>query len=87
MKLRSASLLRTCRMEKRYTQRDLGHLSRCSHTTIHLLETGRLTTVKPKTAALIARHLGVPSEVLFEPRQQSVGSSMPTASSDGGRAA
>lgn len=85
MKVRNGSVVKTCRLEKRWTQRDLSALCRCSQTTIYLIETGKLVNIKPELAVKIARQLGVPMEVLFEAKEASSRSGLTTDPRDTGR--
>lgn len=69
MKLRDPLALRRWRKRAGYTQSELGALCKCSQTTIHLLESGKLLAITEDLALTIARRLGVPWEDLFEARE------------------
>lgn len=60
------------RKRKKLTQRQLAYLTRCSHTTIYLLETGRMKTLSEDLALAIAERLEVDVEDLFEERTATV---------------
>ena len=69
MRVREAAALRRRRERLGLTQRELAFLARpCSQTTIHLLETHKMTTLTEELAMRIARRLDLPLEALFEDR-------------------
>jgi transcriptional regulator with XRE-family HTH domain len=69
MRVRKGAALRRRRERLGLTQRELAFLARpCSQTTIHLLETSKMTTLTEGLAQRIARRLDVPLEDLFEDR-------------------
>jgi putative transcriptional regulator len=69
MRVREGAALRRRRERLGLTQRELAFLARpCSQTTIHLLETRKMTTLTEELAMRIARRLDVPLEALFEDR-------------------
>jgi transcriptional regulator with XRE-family HTH domain len=69
MRVREGAALRRRRERLGLTQRELAFLARpCSQTTIHLLETRKMTTLTEGLALRIARRLDVPLEDLFEDR-------------------
>lgn len=65
------------RKRKNLTQRKLAalasvwHAKGCSHTTIHLLETGKMRTLSEGLAVAIANALGCELEDIFEERTSS----------------
>lgn len=69
MKVKDPDQLKRWRNRRRLNQRDLAYLSKCSQTTIYLLETGRMTTLSSELARRIADRLDVPWEDLFEDKQ------------------
>lgn len=69
MKVRDGQAIRRCRLMKHYTQRDMASLCNCSQNAIHLIESGKMTTLSESLAIEIARRLEVPWENLFEPRE------------------
>lgn len=69
MKVKDPEAIRRWRKRAGFTQTDLAGLCRCSQTTIHLLETGKLMAVTEDLALVVARRLNVPWEDLFEARE------------------
>lgn len=69
MKVKDPEAIRRWRKRAGFTQTDLAGLCRCSQTTIHLLETGKLMAITEDLALLLAKRLGVPWEDLFEARE------------------
>jgi transcriptional regulator with XRE-family HTH domain len=63
--------VKRARARKRFTQRELAYLSRCSQTAIYLLENGKLPTLSDELAQRIADRLDVDVEDLFEARSSS----------------
>ena len=68
MRLRSPLLLAEARRSRRYSQRALGTAAGVSHTTIQLLENGKMTTCTPELAGKIEQVLGSSPGFLFEQR-------------------
>lgn len=60
------------RKRRRFSQRDLAGLARCSQNTISLIETGGMKTISDELALRIADRLDVDVEVLFVAREASV---------------
>jgi DNA-binding XRE family transcriptional regulator len=65
-----APLLRA-RKRAGLTQRELAFLARCSQTTIHLMETGGMTTCSDDLAFRVVARLPVDLEDVFEQRADS----------------
>ncbi len=65
MEIRDPAAMRRARKEKRYSQRDLGHLVRRTQTTIHKIETGRLKNISEDLALALAGRLDRHWEDLF----------------------
>ena len=71
MKVKDPEAIRRWRKRAGFTQTDLAALCRCSQTTVHLLETGKLMAITEELALTVARRLNVPWEDLFEARESS----------------
>lgn len=71
MKLRDPKKLRSWRLHRNLTQRELAFLCKCSQNTIHLLESGRMTSISEDLAMTICRRLDIPWEDVFEAREAS----------------
>ncbi|AER47698.1 helix-turn-helix domain-containing protein [Mycobacterium phage Dori] len=65
MEVRDPAAMRRARKEKRYSQRDLGHLVRRTQTTIHKIETGQLKNISEDLALALAGRLDRHWEDLF----------------------
>lgn len=65
MEVRDPAAVRRARKEKRYSQRDLGHLVRRTQTTIHKIETGQLKNISEDLALALAGRLDRHWEDLF----------------------
>lgn len=65
MEVRDPAAMRRARKEKRYSQRDLGHLVRRTQTTIHKIETGQLKNITEDLALALAGRLDRRWEDLF----------------------
>lgn len=65
MEIRDPAAMRRARKEKRYSQRDLGHLVRRTQTTIHKIETGQLKNISEDLALALAGRLDRHWEDLF----------------------
>ena len=77
MEVRDPAAMRRARKEKRYSQRDLGHLVRRTQTTIHKIETGQLKNISEDLALALAGRLDCHWEDLFVAHDDI---SMPSAS-------
>lgn len=71
MRLRDPKKLRSWRVHRNLTQRELAFLCKCSQNSIHLLESGRMTSVSEDLAMTICRRLDIPWEDVFEARESS----------------
>lgn len=71
MRLRDPKKLRSWRVHRDLTQRELAFLCKCSQNAIHLLESGRMTTISEDLAMTICRRLDIPWEDVFEARESS----------------
>jgi transcriptional regulator with XRE-family HTH domain len=80
----SGAALRRGRKRKRFSQRELGFISGCSHAFIGQLERDE-STVSPELAAQIAFRLEVDVEDIFEEHSLSVTRTTPTANVVGSR--
>jgi putative transcriptional regulator len=69
MRVRQPDQVRRWRKQRRYSQRELAMLCRCSQSAIHLIETGQLRNLTEDLAMNIASRLDVPWEDLFEERE------------------
>lgn len=67
MKLQSAETLRALMRQKDFTMARLGRAADCSRQFIWQLLNDEKSTMKPRTAVLIAEALDVPLELLFVP--------------------
>ncbi|GAB3621212.1 hypothetical protein GCM10027417_24730 [Glutamicibacter endophyticus] len=66
MRVKYPDALRRRRLNRQYTQRELGFLAKCSHAAIGALEAGRKKTCSEKLALLICARLRVDWEGYFE---------------------
>jgi transcriptional regulator with XRE-family HTH domain len=71
MRVKDPSAILRARTRQRFTQRELALLSRCSQNTIHLIETGKMSTLSEGLAMRIAERLKVDLEDLFAERASS----------------
>ena len=81
MEVRDPAAMRRARKEKRYSQRDLGHLVRRTQTTIHKIETGQLKNISEDLALALAGRLDRHWEDLFVARASSGVRRMPRGAS------
>lgn len=66
MRVADPDALHRARQLKGWSQRQLAALCRCTHTTIHLVETGKAPRVRTDLARDLARNLDLRLEVVFE---------------------
>jgi transcriptional regulator with XRE-family HTH domain len=71
MQVKDPETVRRWRKRRRYTQRELAFLVRCSQNTISLIEKGDMLTMSEDLALELAYRLDVPWEELFERREHS----------------
>jgi transcriptional regulator with XRE-family HTH domain len=71
MQVKDPDTIKRWRKRRRYTQRELAFLVRCSQNTISLIEKGDMLTMSEDHALELAYRLDVPWEELFERRQHS----------------
>lgn len=65
MKVKEPAALKRARAKARLTQRELALLAKCSHSTIYLLENGKMSTLSDALADRIAHRLHRDVEDLF----------------------
>lgn len=65
MRVKDPAMLRRKRLNRKFTQRDLGFLVKRSHAAIGALEAGKMKTCTEDLALLIAARLDVDWEDLF----------------------
>ncbi|GAA3962776.1 helix-turn-helix transcriptional regulator [Gordonia caeni] len=65
MEVKDGAVIRRCRKEKRYSQRELAFLVRRSQNTIHLIESGKLRSISEDLAVALAARLGRNWDELF----------------------
>lgn len=71
MQVKDPATIKRWRKHRRFTQRELAFLCRCSQNTISLIENGGLLTMSEDLALEIAYRLDVPWEDLFSRRDTS----------------
>lgn len=71
MRLRDPKKLRSWRLHRELTQRELAFLCKCSQNTIHLLESGQMTSLSEDLAVTICKRLDIPCEEVFVEREHS----------------
>lgn len=71
--------------DKKMSRRQLASLVPCHPSFIDHLTSGRKTSCEPRTAQRIAEVLGVPLEILFDPKIPTSGRSITKQSSDSRR--
>lgn len=71
MQVKDPATVKRWRKHRRYTQRELAFLCRCSQNTISLVEKGGMLTMSEELALEIAYRLDVPWEDLFTRREHS----------------
>lgn len=71
MQVKDPATVKRWRKHRRFTQRELAYLCRCSQNTISLIEKGLLPTMSEDLALEIAYRLDVPWEDLFVRREHS----------------
>lgn len=81
----NGAALKRKRLRKRLTQRELAWLARCSHTTIYMLEVGKMRTLSDELAGKIADRLDCDVEDLFEERARIVAPGVATVALAVGR--
>lgn len=72
MRVKNPAALRRRRLNKKYTQRELGYLVKRTHATIGALETGKLKTCTEDLALLICARLDVDWEDYFDLEENEV---------------
>ncbi|KRQ21924.1 MULTISPECIES: helix-turn-helix transcriptional regulator [Mycobacteroides] len=85
MEVRDPAAMRRARKEKRYSQRDLGHLVRRTQTTIHKIETGQLKNISEDLALALAGRLDRHWEDLFVAHDEIPAPAMSGVCTDGPR--
>ena len=79
MRVKNPAGLRRKRLNRKFTQRELGFLVKRSHTAIGAIETGKLKTISEDLALLIAARLEVDWEDYFDLEESEVVSSAQSA--------
>lgn len=69
MRLKDGKILRGMMDHQRLSNADVAAHARCGRTFISALVNGRRTSCTPAVAVRIAERLGVPVEVLFDPKE------------------
>ncbi|MDQ0283796.1 helix-turn-helix transcriptional regulator [Rhodococcoides fascians] len=72
MRVKDGGKIRRWRMQSHFSQRELAFLVRRTQSTIYLIETGKLRTIKEDLGVAIAARLGVPWEDLFDAEEGDV---------------
>lgn len=68
MRVKDRQAVQRARRRAGYTQRELAFLAGCSHTTVYLIESGRMATLSDGLAFSLAKRLHCDVEDLFAER-------------------